>query len=322
MDRIGFSLVEEAALRILPYVHRTPVLTSTILNKIFGYSLFFKCENFQKVGAFKSRGACNAVFSLSEEEAACGVATHSSGNHAQALARAASLRGIQAHIIMPSSAPVVKRSAVEGYGAKVYTCEPNLKSRESTADAVCKETGATFIHPYDRPDIICGQGTAVKELIEDVPDLDAIIVPCGGGGLLSGSLVSAKHMNHRIKVFGCEPKGADDARRSLDAGHFIPQEHPVTIADGLLTSLGGYTWPIIRDNVENILTVPDHDIIRAMHYMWERMKIVVEPSAATSLASVWSQEFKCCQGIKRVGVVLSGGNIDLRKVSDLFSQID
>jgi threonine dehydratase len=303
--------VRAAARRIAGLAHRTPVATCTTIDRIAGRRVFFKCEHLQKVGAFKFRGACNAVTKLSDELAARGVVTHSSGNHAQAVALAARMRGIDAHIVMPSNALAVKRRAVEGYGGRVVACEPTLEARETTARAVIAETGATFIHPYDHPDIIAGQGTSALELLEQVPRLDAIVAPVGGGGLLSGICVAAKGLNPAVRVFAAEPLGADDAARSMAAGKLIPQTGPDTIADGLLTSLGELTWPIIRDHVERVVTVSEEEIVAAMQLAWERAKLLIEPSAAVAVAAVLAEEFRAVEGIDRVGVVLSGGNADL-----------
>lgn len=303
--------IRGAAQRIAPLVHRTPVMTCSTLDTLAGKPLFMKCENFQKVGAFKFRGACNAVAQLDPEKAPRGVVTHSSGNHAQALALAARLRGIPAYIVMPRTAPAVKRRAVEGYGGKVYPCEPNLAARESEAAKVLQETGATLIPPYDHPHVIAGQGTAAIEILEQVPQLDALIAPVGGGGLMAGLAVAAHGLNPAIRIFAAEPAGADDAARSIAAGKLLPQTGPKTIADGLLTSLGSLTWPILRDHLERIVTVSDDAIIAAMRLVWERAKIIIEPSSAVPVAAVLSDEFKSIKGISRVGIVLSGGNVDL-----------
>jgi len=303
--------VKEAAKRLEGKATVTPVMTCTTLNKLAGRELFFKCELFQKVGAFKFRGACNAVFKLNAEEAKKGVITHSSGNHAQALALAATMRGIPSYIVMPTNAPKVKRQAVEGYGGKVVPCEPNQKAREETAELVTKETGGVFIHPYNNPDIIAGQGTIALELLNQVPDLDAIIVPIGGGGMISGVSIAAKGINPKIRVFAAEPKGADDAYQSMTQGKFVPQTNPQTVADGLKTSLGSITWPIVRHNVERVVTVSEEEIKAAMRLVFERMKIVIEPSAAVGVAVALSDEFKKIENLKKVGVVLCGGNIDL-----------
>lgn len=300
--------------RIRPFAHRTPVMTCATLDALAGRKLFFKCEQFQKVGAFKFRGACNAVMKLTDDEAACGVATHSSGNHAQALALAAKLRGIAAYIVMPSNASAVKRRAVVGYGAKVIDCEPTLAARETTLAQIVRETGATFIHPYDHPDVIAGQGTAALELLADFPNLDAIVAPVGGGGLLAGTCIAAKGINPKIRIFAAEPAGADDAQRSLAAGKIIAQTGPKTIADGLLTSLGENTWPIIRDHVERVVTMSDDEIIAALRLAWERAKLLIEPSAAVALAAVLANEFQALAGLERIGIILSGGNVDLDRL--------
>lgn len=306
--------VREAHVRIAKYVHRTPVMTCSTLDRLSGRELFFKCENFQKVGAFKFRGACNAVFGLADDIARPGVVTHSSGNHAQALALAASIRGIEAHVVMPKNAPAIKRRAVEGYGARVYPCEPNLAARESLATKVIERTGGVLIPPYDDPRIIAGQGTTGLELMEQSKRLDAIVAPVGGGGLVSGICIAAKGLDTGVRIFAAEPSGADDAARSMAAGRLIPQQAPDTVADGLLTSLGEHTWPIIRDHVERVLTVSDQQIVDAMRLVWERMKIVIEPSAAVAVAAVLADEFIALEGISRVGIVLSGGNVDLDRL--------
>jgi threonine dehydratase/serine racemase len=303
--------VRDAARRIAPHAHRTPVLASRAIDAIAGRTLFFKCESFQKVGAFKFRGACNAVMRLTDEQAARGVVTHSSGNHAQALALAARTRGIAAHIVMPENAVAVKRRAAEGYGATVYPCAANLAARETTAAEVLARTGGTLIPPFDHPDVIAGQGTAALELLEDVPDLDAVIAPVGGGGLMSGTCIAARGVSATVRLFGAEPAGADDAARSLSAGRLIPQEGPDTICDGLLTSLGELTWPIIRDHVEAIVTADDGAIVAAMRLVGERMKIIIEPSAAVVLAAVLSEAFDPERSLDRIGLIVSGGNVDL-----------
>ncbi|MEI6765446.1 MAG: pyridoxal-phosphate dependent enzyme [Bacteroidota bacterium] len=305
----GEADIREAAARIRPWIHRTPVLSSEYLNSVSGATLIFKCENFQKAGAFKSRGACNAVFSLSQEQLAHGVATHSSGNHAQALARAAMLRGIKAHVVMPSDSSPVKIAAVNGYGGTVTLCEPNLASRESTLIEVIKNTGATEIHPYDNLTIIAGAATATLELIEDSTHQDYIIAPVGGGGLLSGTALSAFYFSAGTKVIAAEPANADDAYRSFKNKTFVPSVNPDTIADGLRTSLGTLTFPIIMNHVEDIIPVSENNIIEAMKLIWERMKIVVEISAAVGLAAVLKNKetFKS----KKIAIILSGGNADL-----------
>jgi threonine dehydratase len=301
--------VRLAAERIRPYVHRTPVLTCASLDRQVDAQVFLKCENLQKVGAFKFRGGCNAVFSLPDSELAQGVVTHSSGNHAQALALAARLRGISAYIVMPRTAPAVKKAAVAGYGGTITFCEPTLEARESTQAQVVAETGATVIHPYNDPRVMAGQGTAAMELMEDVPNLDVVLAPVGGGGLLSGTAITATETSPHIRVMGAEPERADDAFRSLAAGRIMPSVNPQTIADGLLTSLGSLTFPIIRDRVERIVTVSEAGIIAAMKFVWERAKIVIEPSAAVAVGVLWERKVDL-SGL-RVGVILSGGNVDL-----------
>ncbi|MCA1900242.1 MAG: pyridoxal-phosphate dependent enzyme [Chloroflexi bacterium] len=304
--------IRAAAERIQPYAHRTPVLTSESLNRKVGAQVFLKCENFQKVGAFKFRGACNAVYSLTEEEAARGVCTHSSGNHAQALALAAKLRGIPAYIVMPNNAPAVKKNAVAGYGGLITFCEPTLEARENTLDGIRLESGATLVHPYDDERVIAGQGTAALELLQEIPDLDVLIAPVGGGGLLSGTAIAAGEIKPGIRVIAGEPEMADDAFRSMRAGVIIPSVNPKTVADGLLTSLGALTFPIIRQRVEQIVTVSEAGIIETMKYVWERLKIVIEPSAAVALAVLWEGKINL-RGLK-AGVILSGGNVDLEKL--------
>lgn len=304
--------IREAAERIKPYAHRTPVLTNESLNQRVGAQVYLKCENFQKVGAFKFRGACNAVFSLSDKEAARGVSTHSSGNHAQALALAAKLRGIPAYIVMPSNAPQVKKDAVAGYGGQITFCVPTLEARESTLAKIAGETGSTIIHPYDNERVIAGQGTAALEFLEKVPDLDVIIAPVGGGGLLSGTSIAATELKKGIRVIAGEPEMADDAYRSMKEGKIIPSANPETIADGLLTSLGKLTFPIIQQRVEQIVTVSEAGIIESMKFIWERAKIVIEPSAAVAVAVLWEKKIDL-SGLK-VGIILSGGNVDLGKL--------
>ncbi len=301
--------IEQAYLNVKRFANHTPVLTSQSINRILGCKVFFKCENFQKVGAFKFRGATNAVFSISENEAHKGVCTHSSGNHAAALALAASLRGIRSHIVMPKNAPTIKRKAVEGYGANITSCEPTQQHRESMLEEVQKLTGATFIHPYDNFNVICGQGTASKELLEEVPDLKIILTPVGGGGLFSGTLIYAKETNPSIAVYAGEPKNADDAFRSLRDGILYPSINPNTIADGLRTSLSPLTFSIIQKYADGILTVPEALIVEAMRLIWERMKIIIEPSSAVPVAAI-IQNPNIFKG-KKVGVIISGGNVGL-----------
>ncbi len=305
------AAIRAAAARIAPFAHRTPVMTCATIDQRAGRRLYFKCEHLQKIGAFKFRGACNAVMKLSDADAARGVVTHSSGNHAQALALAAKLRGIAAHIVMPRTASPVKRQAVEGYGARVILCEPDTQSREGTAERVRQETGATLIHPYNHPDVIAGQGTAALELLEELPQLDAIITPVGGGGLLSGAAIAARSLKPGMRVFAGEPKNADDAARSLAEHRIVPQNAPRTIADGLLTSLGELTFAVIHDLVERVITVSEDEIIAAMRLAWERAKLLIEPSAAVPLAAMLSTEGRALTGVEHVGVILSGGNVNL-----------
>jgi len=312
MDIPVFADIEQAYLIVQKFAHRTPVLTSSSINNIVGGNLFFKCENFQKVGAFKFRGACNAVFSLSEEEAQKGVATHSSGNHAAALALAARMRGIAAHIVMPDNSPEIKKKAVAGYGANITYCEPTLQARESTLARIVAETGATEIHPYNNFNVIAGQGTAAKELIEDAGYFDIIMAPVGGGGLLSGTALSTKQLLPACKVIAAEPAGADDAYRSFHERQIIPSIHPKTIADGLLTSLGERNFAIIMENVDDIVTVSEEKIVEAMRMIWERMKIIIEPSSAVPLAAILQGKVHIQN--KKVGIILSGGNLDLGKL--------
>jgi len=304
--------IRQAAERIRPYAHRTPVLTNESLNQQVGAQVFLKCENLQKVGAFKFRGACNAVYSLSDEEAARGVCTHSSGNHAAALALAAKMRGIPAFIVMPNNAPSVKKNAVAGYGGLITFCEPTLEARESTLDRIRLDMGATVVHPYNDERVIAGQGTAALELLEDYPDLDVIIAPVGGGGLLSGTSIAATEIKKGIRVIAGEPEMADDAFRSMKAGEIIPSKNPKTIADGLLTSLGTLTFPIVQQRVEQIITVSETGIIQSMKYVWERAKIIIEPSSAVAIGVLWEKKIDL-SGLN-VGVIISGGNVDLEKL--------
>ncbi len=303
--------IRDAAKRIEPFARKTPVETCGTLDRLAGREIFLKCENLQKVGAFKFRGACNAVMGLDDAEAARGVVTHSSGNHAQALALAAKMRGINATIVMPSDAPRVKRAAVEGYGATVVECEPTQEAREHNAKVIVERDGATFISPYNDHRIIAGQGTTYLELHEQVADLDALIVPLGGGGLLSGMSIAARALNPDIRIIGVEPQLADDAAESLRTGRIVPQRPPRTIADGLRTSLGTLTFPIIQQNVDEVVSVSDEAIVCAMHLIWERAKLVVEPSAVVGVAAVFQEDFKARAGMERTAVVLSGGNLDL-----------
>lgn len=298
-----------ASERIRPYLHRTPVLTSSTINKIAGCNIFFKCENLQKAGVFKARGATNTVFSLSDEEVKKGVATHSSGNHAAALSLAASLRNTTAYVVMPSNANKVKIKAVQNYGGKITFCEPNLKSREETLIKVIAQTGSIEVHPYNDVRIIAGQSTAAKELIEEVNNLNIIMSPVGGGGLLSGTALSAHYFGKNVQVIAAEPTGADDAFRSFKSKSFIPSINPQTCADGLLTSLGSVTFEVIINHVSDILTADDTEIIAAMRLIWERMKIIAESSSSVPLAVILKNRDLFAH--KNVGVIISGGNVDL-----------
>lgn len=304
--------IREAAQRIKPYAHRTPVLTNESLNQQAGAQVFLKCENLQKAGSFKFRGACNAVYSLTDKETARGVCTHSSGNHAQALALAARIRGISAYIVMPDNAPSVKKNAVAGYGGQITFCEPTLEARESAMDRIRFDTGASVVHPYNDERVIAGQGTAALELLEDVPDLDVIIAPVGGGGLLSGTSIAAAGNKKGIRVIAGEPEMADDAFRSLRAGRIVPSVNPKTIADGLLTSLGSLTFPVIQKHVEQIVTVSEAGMIASLRFVWERAKIIIEPSSAVAIGVLWEKKIDLI-GLK-IGVILSGGNVDLERL--------
>ena len=304
--------IQSAHKRIKPFVHQTPVFTSQQLNRIFDCELYFKCENFQKVGAFKFRGATNAVLSLSDEQKKYGVVTHSSGNHAAALALAARMNNIKAFIVMPENAPSVKRDAVAGYGASITFCKPTLQSREENCRSIMEKEGATLVHPYDNFNVICGQGTASLELIEEYNDLEFVIAPIGGGGLMSGTSTCVKEINNRIKVIGAEPLNASDAWQSFRTGIIVPSINPLTIADGLLTSLSELTFSIIRKNVDEIFTVKEESIISSMKLVWERMKIIIEPSSATVLAVI--QENAGFFRGKKVGLIISGGNVDLKRL--------
>jgi threonine dehydratase len=309
--------VEAAFERVKDLVVKTPVLTSTTIDALTGSKVFFKCENFQRVGAFKFRGALNAVSLLSDEEKERGVITHSSGNHAQALALASLKQDVKCTVVMPSSSPAVKMEATKGYGAEVVECEPTLTSRESTAAALIEEYGYTLVHAYNNPNIVAGAGTAAYEFIKEVGSLDAMFAPVGGGGLLSGTSIATKGLLPQAKVIAGEPKGADDAYRSFTTGKIHPSVNPNTIADGLLTSLSELTFSIIQKHVDSIVTVSEEEIINAMRLLWERMKIVVEPSGAVSLAAL----LQICDQFEgqRVGVILSGGNVDLDQFFSLYS---
>jgi threonine dehydratase len=301
--------VRDAAARIAPWAHRTPVLTSASLDRLLGASLWFKCENLQRAGAFKFRGAMNAVSRLSPAELARGVATHSSGNHAAALALAAQLRGARSYIVMPRTAREVKKRAVAGYGGEISFCAPTLEARETTLQRVLAESGCVAIHPYNHPDILAGQGSAALELLEDVPDLDTLIAPVGGGGLLAGTAIAATELRPGVRVIGAEPAGADDAYRSMQEGRIVPSVDPRTIADGLMTSLGELTYPVIKERVESIVTVSEQSIVAAMRLVWERMKIIIEPSSAVPVAALLEKREQV--GGRRIGVIISGGNVDL-----------
>jgi threonine dehydratase len=300
---------EASIYRISPFIHRTPILTCKTINDMVGAELVFKCENFQKIGAFKLRGATNALRSMSAAELVGGACTHSSGNHAQAVAYAARALGIPAHIVMPDNAPQVKKAAVAGYGAHIYYCEPTQAAREATARRVMDETGAAFLHPYDDYRIITGQGTAAIELIEDQPGLDYILAPIGGGGLVGGTALATSYFSPGTKVVACEPDGADDAYRSFRDGQRYPASPPKTIADGLLTGVGERNFEILRTHVYDVITCSEVALVQAMRLMWERMKIVVEPSSAVPLACLLEGKLEV-RG-KRVGIIVSGGNVDL-----------
>jgi threonine dehydratase len=309
--------IEQAHERIRPFIHQTPVLTSTTLNHISGATLFFKCENFQKIGAFKIRGAMNAVLSLPKDKLSNGIATHSSGNHAQAIAYAARQVGTKAFIVMPDSSPKVKVDAVKGYGAEITFCEANQQARETTLQNIVDKTGAEFVHPYNDYRVITGQATAAKELMEEVPELDCIIAPVGGGGLLSGTSLAAHYFSPSTTVYAGEPEGAADAVLSIKSNKIEMAPYVNTIADGLLTKLGDKTFPIIKKLVTAIYTVSDEEIIASMRLVYERMKIIIEPSCAVPLAALLKHKEKFKQ--QRVGIIFSGGNVDLAKLAEWFS---
>jgi len=306
------SDIENAHKRISKYIHFTPILSSELLNNEFDAKLYFKCENFQKAGSFKSRGAVNAILSLPKSKIEKGVATHSSGNFAQALARAANILGVPSYIVMPDNAPEVKVEAVRGYGGEITFCKPTLIDREETLDIVVERTKTAIIHPYDDYDIIAGQGTAALELCDQVADLDVILCPVGGGGLISGTALSASYFGNNISVIACEPLGADDAYHSMKAGKIIPSVRPNTIADGLLTSLGERNFPIIQQYVDEIVTVAEESIVAAMRLIYERMKIVIEPSSAVPMAAIIEKKVDI-EG-KNIGIIISGGNVDLARI--------
>lgn len=303
------AAIRRAHYRIAPHIHRTPVMTSISLDAFAGARLYFKCENLQRTGSFKIRGAANAVFSLTEDEVARGVVTHSSGNHAAAVALTARQRGARAWIVMPSNAPAVKRRAVEAYGGQITYCQPTLPAREAAAAEIIRRTGAVLIHPFDDDRIIAGQATVAVELLEEVPDLDFVLAPVSGGGLLSGTAIAAKALRQGIRVIGCEPKNADDAFRSLASGRIEGNPHPDTIADGLRASLAPRTFAILRRYVDRIALVAEEEIVAAMQAVWERMKLVIEASAAVAVAPALGRQITA-EG-KKVGIILSGGNLDL-----------
>lgn len=314
--KITKASIEAAAIRIAPYIHNTPIMTSKSINALYGLDLYFKCENFQKIGAFKIRGGMNASLQLTKEQLEKGVATHSSGNHAQALAFAAKMLGIKAYIVMPESSPKVKVNAVRGYGAEVTICASNQAARESTLQSIVDQTGATFIHPYDNEEVITGQATCVKEIIEAMPDVDIVVTPVGGGGLLSGTCLGAHYFKPGLKVYAGEPEGAADAVLSIQSGKVEKAPFVNTIADGLLTTLSERTLEIIQAHVADILLVSEDEIKAALRLVYERMKIIIEPSCAVPLAAVLKNPdlFKG----KKVGIILTGGNVDLSKFKDWF----
>jgi threonine dehydratase len=314
--RISKAYIEAAAIRIAPYIHNTPIMTCESINALYGLDLYFKCENFQKVGAFKIRGGMNASLQLTKAQLEKGVATHSSGNHAQALAFASKMLGIKAYIVMPESSPQVKVNAVKGYGAEVTICASNQAARESTLQAIVDKTGATFIHPYDNDEVITGQATCVKEIIEAMPDIDIVVTPVGGGGLLSGTCLGAFYFKPGLKVYAGEPEGAADAVLSIQSGKVEKAPFVNTIADGLLTTLSERTLEIIQAHVADILLVSEDEIKAALRLVYERMKIIIEPSCAVPLAAVLKNAdlFKG----KKVGIILTGGNVDLSKFKDWF----
>lgn len=311
--------LEAAHSRIAPFIHRTPVLTSASINDLANCSLFFKCENFQKIGAFKARGAMNATLQLSEAEKSKGIATHSSGNHAQALARAASILGIPAYIVMPRNSPEIKKKGVRAFGGQIFECEPTLAARETTLAEVVAKTGATEIHPFNNYRVIAGQATCAKELFEEAPPLNLIVAPVGGGGLLSGTALATHYFSPSTIVIAAEPEGADDAYRSMQSGK-IESSQANSIADGLLTTLGDKTFPLIREYVQQVLTVSDREIVDALRLIWERLKIIVEPSCAVPLAAILKN--KPLFAGKTVGVILTGGNVDLTRALKLMEGTD
>ena len=305
--------IKNVAKKIKPYIHETPILTSNLLNEIVGCNIFFKCENFQKMGAFKMRGATNAILNLSEEQKDKGVVTHSSGNFAQALSLAANKLGVTAYIVMPSSAPKVKIDAVKGYGGEVTICLPSLKDRETNAERISTENGATFIHPSNDLDVIKGQGTAAFELLEKYSNLDAIFTPVGGGGLVAGTILAVQQRSPKCKIYGGEPENVDDAFRSLKSGRIETNETTDTIADGLKTQLGDINFPIIRNGIEEIVLVTEDQILSALKLIWSRLKIVIEPSSAVAFAALINKSADL--NSKDIGVILSGGNVNLDNIT-------
>lgn len=312
MEIPTYQDVETAHKRIAPHVHRTPILTSSFMDDLTGAKLFFKCENFQKAGAFKARGASNAVFGLDDAMASVGVATHSSGNHALSLSYAAGKRGIPVTVVMPRTAPEAKKAAVRGYGGKIVECEPSTSSREAVFAEVVAETGAEFVHPYNDPRVIAGQGTCSKEIVEELGEVDAVIAPIGGGGMVSGCCLTLSTITPHTKIYAAEPKNADDAYRSFKAGHIIADDAPQTVADGLKVPLKELTWHFVSKHVEDILVASEEEIIEAMRLIWQRMKIVMEPSSAVPLATILKNKH-LFEG-KRVAVIITGGNVDLAKL--------
>ena len=319
-NRVSLDDVIKASKIIKPFIHRTPMLTSKFIDKLIGKQVFFKCENFQKIGAFKIRGTTNAILKIlqNEKDKKPVIVTHSSGNHAQAVASASQINNLRACIVMPSNAPQVKKNAVKDYGAEIIECEPTQECREATANKLMQDLGsdAVYISPYDNVDVIAGQGTMGLEIIEDVPDVDAIVSPVGGGGMLSGICIAAKGINPKIKVIAAEPLNADDCAKSFAAGRKIPnQSPPKTVADGLRVSVGDITWPIIKENISDVITVTEEEIVSAMKLVFERMKVVIEPSAAVGVAAILTKEFAAnYSALNKVCVVLCGGNVDLEKL--------
>ena len=308
---LSWKDIQSAHQIVTKYAHRTPIWTCETLNRISGLELFFKCENFQKTGAFKFRGAITAVSRLTDEEKRCGVVTHSSGNHAAALTRAAAIHDVKAHVVMPENSSKIKIAAVKEYGGDVTLCKATLESRQSTAEQIRQETGATLIPPFNHPDVIAGQGTCAKELLEDVESLDAVVVPIGGGGLMSGSCLATTAISPNTRIIGAEPSGADDAWQSLAAGKMIPQDGPNTIADGLRTSMGDLTWPIIQEHVEQIALVSDEEIVHVMKTFFERSKLMIETSCCVAVGAALLGKIENLPPGSRVGVIITGGNVDL-----------